>query len=145
MSRAERRALRSAMKSLAKEWPVELTTVPESEWPWRPREQLPHAVWRSREFLVQAYNEVPHVDGVETLRLSVCRTTTQTDGGWEASISWDDLMRLKREAGFGDWYGIEVYPRERDVVNVANMRHLWLFAEPLDIGWFNDSFGEGES
>jgi hypothetical protein len=92
------------------------------------------SVWRSREFLVQAY-AAPPLNGIEVHRLSVCRVTLQSDGRWDAEITWDDLQRVKREAGFGDWYAVEVYPRDRDVVNVANMRHLWLFADPLPIGW----------
>lgn len=144
MNRAEKRAARSSLRSSAKEWPTELTSVPESEWPWRPAEQRPRAVWRSSGFLVQAYGEPPHGE-VEVLRLSVVRASLEAKGGWEAGITWDELMGLKREAGFGDWYGVEVYPRERDIVNIASMRHLWLFAEPLAIGWFNDDFSEVQS
>lgn len=29
----------------------------------------------------------------------------------------------------------EVFPAESDVVNVANMRHLWLLREPPPFGW----------
>jgi hypothetical protein len=31
---------------------------------------------------------------------------------------------------------VEIYPRDRDIVNIANMRHLWVMAEPLALGWF---------
>ena len=45
-------------------------------------------------------------------------------------------MQVKREIGFGDWYALEIFPRDGDIVNVANMRHLWMLATPLSIGWF---------
>jgi hypothetical protein len=89
--------------------------------------------WRSRSFLVQAFGE-----GEGLIRLSVNRTTLGDNGRWLENISWDELMQLKREAGFGDWYAIEVYPRDKDVVNVANMRHLWVMEKPLNIGWFKN-------
>lgn len=41
-------------------------------------------------------------------------------------ITWDDLQWLKAAVGFGDREAVEVFPRDCDVVNVANMRHLWV-------------------
>jgi hypothetical protein len=89
------------------------------------------AVWRSRSFLVQAFAEK---NGV--IRLSVNRSKLGTDGRWLENITWEELQTLKRQAGYGDYYAIEVYPIDKDVVNVANMRHLWVLPSPLDIGWF---------
>jgi hypothetical protein len=109
--------------------------VPESEWPHSPEAERPQAVWRSRHYLAVVY-PVPALNGVEVRRLSVNRVTIRPDGHWDEGIRWDDLQRLKRETGHGDWYGVEIYPRDRDIVNVANMRHLWLLAEPLALGWF---------
>lgn len=43
----------------------------------------------------------------------------------------NDLQRLKRECGRGDLDAVEVYPRDCDVVNVANMRHLFVFESCL--------------
>lgn len=124
------------MRKQATAWPAQLAEVPESEWPEAARGvKRPLAVWRSQYFLAVVY-ATPAVGGVEARRLSVNRVTITNDGHWGANIAWEDLQRCKTEAGYGDWYGVEVYPRERDVVNVANMRHLWLLAEPLPIGWF---------
>ena len=133
MNRALRRTLQSQMRTQAKAWPLELTEIPETEWP-AGIARRPRAVWRSRGYLVQMFDE-PQCRGIEVRRLSINRVTIGGDGHWEADIDWERLMRLKREAGFGDWYGVEVFPRDRDVVNDANMRHLWLLAEPLPIGW----------
>jgi hypothetical protein len=135
VNRAERRELQVLTRQQAKAWPRELVAIPESEWPSRERRERPRAVLRSSEFLVQAYDARP-LHGIAVRRLSVSRVTMRSDGRWDAGITWDDLQRIKHEAGYGDWYGVEIFPRDRDVVNVANMRHLWLLAEPLAIGWF---------
>lgn len=76
---------------------------------------------RSRGFLVQEFAEA---DGV--IRLSINRTELRGDGRWTDGITWDELQRLKREAGHGDRVAVEVFPPDSDVVNVANVRHLWL-------------------
>lgn len=136
-TRRERRALAADMRKRAAVWPAHLTEIPESKWPPRPEEagERPVAVWCSRTFFVQRY-ACPAFNGIELRRLSVNRVVIGTDGDWQENITWDDLQRCKRETGHGDWYAIEIYPRERDLVHVANMRHLWLLAEPLPIGWF---------
>ncbi len=136
MNRTERRAMASEMRKQAVAWPTHLVPVPESEWPHRPEGERPRAVWRSRHYLVQSWPE-PALNGVEVLRLTVNRTTIRGDGHWEQDIPWEDLQRLKRECGYGDWYAVEIYPRDRDIVADCNMRHLWLLAEPLQLGWFD--------
>lgn len=77
-------------------------------------------VLRSRSFLVQCFEE-----GDGLVRLSINRTTHNGDR-WEEGISWEELQQLKREAGYGDCDAMEIFPRDIDVVNVANMRHLWV-------------------
>ena len=85
-------------------------------------------VWRSRSFLVCLWFEGAHK------RLTVNRTRI-VNGKWEQNISWDELMRLKAEAGYADWWAIEIYPPTEHVVNVANMRHLWLLEEKPAMAW----------
>lgn len=69
------------------------------------------------------------------MRLTVCRCAVDDSGGWKEGISWDELMRLKDEAGFGDVACVELYPPNDDVVNVANLRHLWTLNEPPPWMW----------
>ena len=91
----------------------------------------PFAQWRSREFVVQAF-EVP--GGV--IRLSVNRTHIDPSTmRWVDGITWDDLQRLKSEAGYGDREAVEVYPPDSCVVDVANIRHLWVLPERLHFSW----------
>lgn len=86
------------------------------------------AVFRSRDFLVQIF---PATESI--VRMSVNRTELRQDGRWSDEISWDELQRLKAEAGYGDLDAIEIYPPDKDVVNVANMRHLWILPDDLKL------------
>lgn len=122
-SRQQRRLLE---KENAKQ-PRILQPVPRSQWPEHQRQ--PKEVWRSRDFLVQIYEEP---NGIE--RMSISRTSLRGER-WMDGITWDDLMGLKRQAGRGDRDALEVYPADKDVINVANMRHLWLPPEPVAFAW----------
>lgn len=133
MNRRDRRALVKQQLSHIQQFPPNLTPVPREEWPTMP--VMPMQIWRSRKYLAQLYKEeVSDFPGL--MRLSVCRAKLGTDGRWEDSLTWDELQAIKTELGFWEWYGIEVYPRDIDVVNVANFRHLWLLPYPINIGWF---------
>lgn len=118
--------------------PVHLRLVPPEDWPedLRSGTNLSRAaVYRSRRFLVQVFIEQTGIT-----RLSINRTKVKPDGSWDDGITWDEIQTIKRELGMGDKYAVEVYPRDRDMVNVANMRHVWVLAKPLwNIGWFKDS------
>jgi hypothetical protein len=120
----------------AQKRPATLTEIRRDLWPMSQTKQT--HVWHSRKFLVQMFDEEPF-QGIDTRRISVCRVTLKNDGAWEEGLSWEELMQIKREIGFEDWYGLEIFPRDVDIVNVANMRHLWLLALPLSIGWFAQS------
>jgi hypothetical protein len=81
--------------------------------------------------LVQVFDQAPSIT-----RLSVCRTAVDTQQGrWVDGISWDELQRLKRECGRGNLDAAECYPRDSDIVNVANMRRLFVFSEPITWCW----------
>lgn len=88
------------------------------------------AVWRSNRFLVQLYR--PKAGGQ---RISINRTMVDvTTGRWVDGITWQEIQDIKRGIGFGDRDAIEIYPADQDVVNVANMRHIWL-VEPVAFAW----------
>lgn len=113
--------------------PVHLVPVPEREWPGGFQgEDRPRRVWRSRGFLVQEFFAPPPARA----RLSILRTTLDPKvGRWVDGITWDELQRLKTECGYGDFDAVEVYPCNRDIVNVANLRHLWVLDEKLTFAW----------
>ncbi len=91
----------------------------------------PVKVWRSREFLCQLFDGPGGV-----LRFSVNRTHVDPATlRWVDGITWDDLQRLKREAGFGGLEMVEVYPPDADVVDIANIRHLWIVPTRMPFSW----------
>lgn len=122
-NRQQRRALE---KDNAKQ-PLVLQQIPRSQWPDHPRP--PKEVWRSRDYLVQIYDEA---GGIE--RMSISSTVLRGER-WADGIAWEELMSLKRQCGRGSRDALEVYPADRDIVNVANMRHLWLPVDPVAFAW----------
>lgn len=124
-SRVQRRQLKRDNRG----WPDRLVEVPREQWPPNPQPNLIRAL-RSSEFLVQVFQE----DGC--LRLSVNRTEIDgRTGRWREDITWDDLQRLKAEAGYGERWASEVFPADAEVVNVANMRHLFILEAPPAYAW----------
>lgn len=114
---------RSYLHRENRKWGTILSKIPRVEWPQPNPGQLENriGVFRSRDFLVQVFAEA---DG--TFRLSVNRTELDRTGRFKDDIFWDELMQIKREAGFGPNLAVEFYPPDVDVVNVANMRHLFI-------------------
>ena len=93
-------------------------------------------VWLSGRLMVQVYE--PR-DGSQ--RLTFSRPYLNRDGTdpgphrnanpgrWEDGITWDELQAAKSDIGFGDRWALEVFPPDEHVVDVANMRHLFVVAE----------------
>ena len=125
LSRAERYMQRENSK-----WPNSLKEWPRAEWPKESQHIL--RLWRSRGFLVQEHA----APSPAIVRLSILRTALESGGGWQQDISWEELQRLKREAGYGEQEAVEVFPPDADIVNVANIRHLWILpAGFLPFAW----------
>lgn len=87
-------------------------------------------VWRSKRFLMQVFYK-----SGEPVRLSVNRTAVQPNGDWVEGITWEEMQRLKAECGRGALAGVEIYPPDDDIVNIANMRHMFVLAEPPAFMW----------
>ena len=115
-----------------KKFPKQLEPVPAAEWPEDHASDGVSriAVWRSRDFLVQIADEHGHI------RLSVSRTSIcREKGDWHDGITWDELMQIKSDVGMGGDWAIEIFPPDNDVVNVANIRHLWITKERPPQAW----------
>ncbi|NPU91418.1 MAG: hypothetical protein HPY82_05840 [Gammaproteobacteria bacterium] len=113
----------------------QLQQVPRSQWPSSQQDPARLEVWVSRDFLVQVFSES---NGIR--RLSVNRAKRK-GSKWADQITWDELWEIKKQVGYPDSYAIEIFPRRADLVNVANMRHLWVLPEPLQVGWFRTCGG----
>lgn len=110
-----------------RKWGEKLAPVPR---PW-PINAI--AVYRNNAFLVQIFEEA------NTLRMTVNRTELLGWDGerplWKDGITWDELQRLKAEAGFGNRWAVEIFPPDDRIVNVANMRHLFLLDGAPSFAW----------
>tara|TARA_R110000868_G_scaffold346380_2_gene607429 strand:+ start:674 stop:1078 length:405 start_codon:yes stop_codon:yes gene_type:complete len=130
-TRAQRRQLEIDNRA----WPKALTPVPAGTLPpWRLATAPPIEVWRSSAFLVMVFIDHGHE------RLTINRTS-HVGQSWAQNITWDEIHNLKAECGRGDRWAVEVYPPDREVVNVANMRHIWLLPEPPPYGWHRGEAG----
>lgn len=125
------KAQRLALKRENKKWPEFLRPLPREDWP-RDDDDARIGVFRSRQFLAQVFLEQ------SGFRISVNRTRLNDRGRWDDRITWNELQRIKRQAGFGDNWAYEIFPPDRDVVNVANMRHLWIPDDVPGFGWNRD-------
>lgn len=88
----------------------------------------PEACFRNRNFFAAVF--LDDCEGQSYCRLTVNRTELFQDGNWIDKITWDELMAVKRGIGMGDRWMVEVYPKDDEIVNVANMRHLFLVPRP---------------
>lgn len=121
------------LKQENQKWPAVLIPIPRDEWPdltdrLAPEKQ-PLEVWRSKTFLVQIYYENGFI------RISVMRTDFDSRGKPRDGITWDELQRLKAQCNRGDYWAVECFPPDEKVVNVANMRHIWVLPSPPPYGW----------
>jgi len=123
---------RKYMKKENKKWPAEPVPVPPEKWPQLkpPSGAKVVAVWRSKKYVIQQYVEKSGAN-----RLTICRTILGDDGDWGDNITWDELQQIKAAVGFGDCWAVELFPPDDNVVNVANMRHLWILPSAPDFGW----------
>jgi len=120
---------RQAIAAENRRWPNKLILVQGIDLDLYQADSNRVEVWRSRHFLVQVF---ALGNGFE--RLSVNRTRLK-GGGWDDCIEWEELQRLKSECGRGDRCAVEVFPPDDEVINVANMRHLFILPEPPDFMW----------
>lgn len=132
LTRNQRRAIARRVSS----WPEKLTPIPREEWPTQLNnaQEQPMRALRSRDFICLVYD---YGGAGPNVRLSICRTSMRADGHYVDGITWDELQQLKAEAGYSNRWAVEVYPPAHEVVNVANMRHLWLLDDER-IGWRRD-------
>ena len=118
---------------MAKTFGRKMEEVPRSEWPFfTALETVPLRVWQSKDYLAVLYQQ--KADGMRRLavnstRKGPCRKRRNgTD--WRDGITWDELQRIKNETIGPETWCVEVYPAQDKLVDVANIRHLWLLDEP---------------
>lgn len=96
--------------------------------------KAPKRAWRNRDYLVQLYQE-PSLH----YRLTINSTQLLASGHYKDGLTWDELWAIKDAVGFGSAWAVEVFPPDGAVVNVANMRHLFILPEAPPYAWKKDS------
>ena len=127
--RARRRAVAMENKKFGDHF-VELELSDEQ----RQEAGAPMQAFRNRRLLIQVF-EGPKAHPEVVARITVCKAMVDDHGRWEDGLSWDSLQLAKAVAGFGEHDAVEVFPRDDDIVNVANMRHLWVLKGFLPFAW----------
>lgn len=124
------------MRKLTKRVPVSSATafrfrpISPARWPEAvPGHVRPSEFWLSSAFMAQVFE----LEG-GAVRVSINRTS-RSGGDWEARITWDELQAVKEAIGFGGFWAVEIYPPADSVVNVANIRHLFILSEAPAFAW----------
>jgi hypothetical protein len=133
----ELRDRRKFLYEASKSYGHHLKEVTEDKWPAQYRDLFSCPVlkvFRSEDYLVTVFEERPGVH-----RISACRAEINNDGSFKDGIEWMELQRLKNEAGYEAYDAVEIFPAQKDLVNVSNMRHLWVVLDcpELPITWRN--------
>lgn len=109
--------------------------VPREDWPIMAQLEVEALrVWRSADYLAVLYKQL--IDGnlrlsVNSTRRTACRKRYNKGGvDWKDGITWDEMQRIKNETLGEDVWCVEVYPAQEKLVDVANVRHLWVLDGP---------------
>jgi hypothetical protein len=130
VNKTTRKSIRLCMESCSEKLSSKFAPVPQELWPTL--KNAPLAIWENRFFLVQFYDA-----GGGYHRISVTKRQLGYGRTFDDGITWDELMSIKECVGLGQRFAVEVYPEDINVVNVANMRHLWVFpsGQRLNFAW----------
>lgn len=124
MSRAERRRTLAELDAHIAKMPVQPVQIPVPDL----MADRVLAVWQCKEYTAQLWKpDNPEITPNLLGRLSVNKNKLRPDGTYETGFTWDTLQRVKLECGMGDHSAVEVFPATRNLINVSNMRHLWVF------------------
>ena len=122
--------LRRFIKHENRKYTNYLKKIPMCDWPINGLPETIIEVWRSKSFLVQVHQED---NGIE--RLSIQTTKLKDNGEFEDGVAWEDIQKIKSQCGRGDKEAVEIFTADKDIVNVANMRHIWILTKPLSFTW----------
>lgn len=124
MNRAGRRAAVSTMRKRASwEWHEKEITVAD-------REKFPAVRGITRAFFNDCYS-VQFYDVLTDMGL-VQHLIVRAQLGGEPP--WRDMQRIKDELVGTEAYAVQVYPRASDVVDQADVYHLWVLPQELPFG-----------
>lgn len=82
-------------------------------------------VWASNKFvvLVFEYKTSTNFSG----RLHIHRAEMDiVQKRWVGDISWDELQEIKMQCGFGERKAVEFFPKQSELKDTNNVRHLFI-------------------
>lgn len=122
LNRQQRRALEKTKRALIATYPEKLTKVDENDpnMPYTSHASDLREVWRNKQFTVLVWR-VPGGTKMSVQRNEWDSHTRRYKDG----ITWDEIMEIKRAIGFGNMCGVEFFPPDDEVINIANVRHIW--------------------
>lgn len=82
--------------------------------------ELTDQCWEGEDFVASLFS----FQGAS--RLSIARKDFSP-----LAMSWEELQIVKSQCGFGGIDAVEIYPRDCDIVNTGNVRHLYLMLTPV--------------
>ena len=110
----------------AKVYGERMEPIPRDEWPMdEVGKSLVIGAWQSRDYLAVLYMQT----NSGFLRLTV-NSVRRKGGDWRDGITWDELQRVKNECLGEETWCVENYPAQSELVNVSNMRHLFVMDGP---------------
>jgi hypothetical protein len=121
-------------------FPEHLVPVAPEHWPDMAGSPIKTGSIAIGAFRSNAFVVVVWIEPNGFTRLSINRTEwDEREGRFRDNIGWDDLQRLKAEAGYGDVPAVELYPPDQHVMNTVNMRHLFLLPIAPPFMWRDTS------
>lgn len=92
--------------------------------------QFLHCSWAGCPFGVH----IPEATGSTPVTATMCKLEFKLNGNWlqiwksdgSDGISWDELQLVKNKVFGQESWAIEIFPAESELVNMRNVRHLWL-------------------
>lgn len=123
LNREQRRALAKAKQKLIAGYPEKLTLVSPNDLdlPYSSHPQDILEIWRSKKYLVIVW-KVP-----AGKKLSISRQEWDSkERRYKDGITWDEIMEIKHDIGMGNKTGIEFFPADDEVINLGNVRHIWI-------------------
>jgi hypothetical protein len=71
--------------------------------------------------------------------VTITRGMGTSDGSGD--VSWSEKMQIKNELFGENRFAIEVYPKQKNLVDVCDVYHLWVFDKKIDMPF---GIGKGE-
>lgn len=84
----------------------------------------------SRMVYTKQFGNVEHVT---ISRIHEDLNSFHVSTGGEAPIGWNEKMMIKNELFGEDRFAIEVYPKQKNLVDIADVYHLWVFDKKYDM------------